>query len=68
MKKELNPLKRRFLGNLMGPYNFENKYERNFEKKHLREYLKGSEYFTYGFKEEDGIKKPALFKVLQVFE
>jgi hypothetical protein len=53
---------RTFGGNLMGPY--KDKEERNFEKAHLHAYLKGWEYFQHGFELVEGVKKPAIFKVL----
>lgn len=56
-------MKRRFLGNLMGPY--QNQAEKNLEKKHLKAYLQGKEYFHYGKDKETYM--PIRYLVLQEF-
>ena len=55
MKKEIT---RKFLGEL-----FPEKKRRNFEKAHLKAYLKGQSHFRYG-KTKEG--QPAYFKVEKV--
>lgn len=51
--------KRRFKGKID---NFESKEERNFEKKHLKAYLRGDKYFFYG---TDALGKPIQYEVQQ---
>ena len=51
-------LTRVFLGKLSG---FQSKQERNFEKKHLKSYLRGDVTFSYGY---DNERKPKFYKVL----
>lgn len=53
-------LVRRFGGKISG---FKDNAEANFEKKHLKAYLKGDKYFRHGFKDEDDIRVPAYHKV-----
>jgi len=54
---------RRFLGELFPP-----KEKRNFEKAHLKAYLKGHEYFRFGFKTlESGHRVPAWHEVKQEY-
>jgi hypothetical protein len=38
--------------------------KRNFDKKHLKAYLRGDKYFTFGF---DELHKPERFKVMDVY-
>ena len=59
---------RKFLGKLVGPW--KDNQERNYEKKHLRAYKRGDEFFTYGYKQETlpngaTIRVPAWHEVLQ---
>lgn len=45
---------------------FANKAERSFEQKHLKNYLKGAQYFRHGYKlTESGKKVPALYVVVE---
>ena len=44
--------------------NFSSKKEKNFEIKHLRAYLKGKQYFTFG---KDAKKKAIYYQVLYKF-
>lgn len=53
--------RRKFLGKIN---NFISKEEANFEDKHLRSYLKGKKYFSYG-KDEKG--DPKIYEVKQEF-
>jgi len=48
--------KRTFGGKLSG---FTDRSEANFEKKHLKAYLKGHEFFRHGFRMSDGVKFPS---------
>lgn len=50
MQTRKRVVERKFLGKLVGPW--ADKYERNFEKRHLKAYIRGEEYFPYGYKEE----------------
>jgi len=43
---------------------FKDKEERNFEKKHLKAYLRGDEFFEYGLDERG---KPIIRKVQQEY-
>jgi hypothetical protein len=52
--------KRQFLGKLD---NFTSKEERNFEKKHLRCYLRGDKFFEYG---HDEVGQPIRREVQQI--
>ena len=61
MKKDQN-LRKEFLGKLDG---FINKVEKNFQKKHLKAYLRGDEYFTFGRNQKT--REPEWFKVLYTF-
>lgn len=61
MKKDKN-LRKEFLGKLDG---FVDKVEKNFQKKHLKAYLRGDEYFTFGRDSKTG--EPSWFKVLYTF-
>ncbi len=45
--------------------NFETKEERNFQKKHLRAYLKGNSHFRHGF---DLKGKPIFFKTIEIWK
>ena len=59
-KEQYNPeSKRKFKGKLD---NFDNKQERNFEKKHLKAYLRGDKYFFYG---KDAFGNPIKHEVQQ---
>lgn len=44
--------------------NFTSKEERNFEKKHLKAYLRGDKFFTYGI---DNLGKPITHEVQQEY-
>lgn len=59
-------LTRKFLGKIDG---FRDKRERNFEKKHLRAYLKGHAIFRDGstLDPNTGIRHPNMFKVQQEY-
>ena len=61
MNKEQYSLepKRKFKGKID---NFDSKEERNFEKKHLKAYLRGDKYFFYG---TDALGKPIQYEVQQ---
>lgn len=63
MKKTLTTPKRTFLGKLK---DFANKQERNFEKAHLKAYLKGHQFFSFGKNSFTGDKN--RFVVQQHFE
>lgn len=43
--------------------NFESREESNFEKKHLKAYLKGDMLFSFG---KDNRNQPKMFKVLEI--
>lgn len=57
--QQKNSTKRIFKGKLD---NFTSKEERNFEKKHLKAYLRGDKYFFFGV---DAKGEPIRYKVLQ---
>ena len=60
MYKESNKtLLRQFKGKID---NFSSKEERNFEKKHLKAYLRGDKYFFYGI---DDLGNPKRYEVQQ---
>lgn len=61
MKKE-NEKRRSFGGKID---NFENDVERNFEKKHLRAYLKGFQLFKFGLNAIT--KRPNMVAVKEVW-
>lgn len=64
--KKSNELKRQFLGtNGNKVSDFVSKQERAFQKAHLKAYLKGKQYFNFGF--TDGItgREPAIYVVQQ---
>lgn len=70
-KQEEKILSRSFDGKLD---NFENAYERHFEQKHLKAYLKGKPTFTYGrtYMKDDqgnqtGMWYPTIHKVKQSY-
>jgi hypothetical protein len=65
MKKEQPKKRRQFLGKLDGftnPDGTINKIERNFQNKHLKAYLRGDEYFTFG--KDQKTREPQYFKTL----
>ena len=62
MKNQQPRVKRKFLGKVS---NFENKEERNFEKAHLKAYLKGHTNFRHGFHEIKGLRMPKWHNVKQ---
>lgn len=57
---------RKFLGKTEG---FVDNTERHFYQRMLKAYLKGKEYFTYGFewvkRDQIMVREPAMFKVAQ---
>ena len=65
-KQEEKILSRSFEGKLD---NFENAYERHLEQKHLKAYLKGYTYFTYGVDvdPQSGISSKIYHKVKQSY-
>lgn len=66
MKTNQEILTRKFLGTIGNKVkDFGSKADMAFEKAHLKAYLKGKEYFNYGF--TDGLtgREPAVFKVKQ---
>jgi len=64
--KKSNNLKRQFLGTIGNKVkDFGSKAEMAFQKAHLKAYLKGKEYFTYGFTDGLNGREPAYFKVQQ---
>ncbi len=73
MKKQ-NQKRRQFLGKLGYSISnkatgfigdFMDKMERNFQNKHLKAYLRGDEYFTFGRNSKGEV---AWFKVLYTFD
>lgn len=62
--KKLEKLKRSFGGKII---DFISNYERNFEKKHLKAYLKGKKTFNYGFKTVGDFRIPASFPVKEIW-
>jgi len=66
MKKDKKVVSRKFLGKLT---DFTSPQERAFEKKHLKAYIRGHQFFTFGFKEEQmgemKIRIPAHYPVQQ---
>ena len=56
---------RRFLGNTDGPY--KNNTERNFEKAHLKAYLKGKDYFSFGFETVNSFRQRRRYRVQQQY-
>lgn len=66
--KKANEQKRTFLGTIGNKVSdFVSKQERAFQKAHLKAYLKGKQYFNYGF--TDGItgREPVTHIVKQKF-
>jgi len=61
MQSTRNRIRRKFLGKLNG---FENILDKRVEQKHLKEYLKGNQFFTYS---KDLKGKPMVFKVQQEY-
>lgn len=64
--KQSTKVSRKFLGKLT---DFASPQERAFEKKHLKAYIRGHQFFTFGFKEEQlgefKMRVPAYFPVQQ---
>lgn len=73
--KNTEEKKKQFLGKLGNTINnsktgflgdFIDKIERNFQKKHLKAYLRGDEYFSFGKNQKTG--EPEWYKVLYTFD
>jgi len=59
---------RQFLGAVGNKVSdFVSKQERAFQKAHLKAYLKGKEYFNYGFTDGLNGREPSRYKVQQSF-
>lgn len=66
--KKANEQKRTFLGTIGNKVSdFVSKQERAFQKAHLKAYLKGKQYFNYGFTYDSNGRRPARYKVQQKF-
>jgi len=57
-------VRRRFLGKTE---DFENQRDKNFEKKHLKAYLRGNTQFRFGFENMNDIRVPKYHKVEQEY-
>lgn len=56
---------RRFLGKLT---DFSSSEEKNFQQRHLKAYIKGQQFFNYGFEGVGRNKRPKYHKVQQTLE